>query len=298
MRGEEENLGTHARGSHRYVRIYVWGRFRMTHLKNKPLLAIIAVGMAVALTGVVFSIQVSAHAQEPFGGSGYILRVLQDESSASEDASGAEAEAQAAAPLVAPTSFDADSSYRYRFPDTVQFTDVDGNKTSVDQASFVHYDDDSIASFVKTVFVDLDHVSDEVIYYYDLPARRSMEFKGGSWRLDNGGSELAFSHVLLKLDESHYLVLSDDITFSVNGATQMNFQGAGSYLEVEYIEGGIVRFANEQGAYQTIASDATVTVGNGVAVNFGDKLVSTEDGAKLSPRPDGDRCRRQHRDLA
>ncbi len=254
----------------------------MTFLKNKPLLAIIAVGVAVALTGVVFSAQVFAHGQESFEGSGYILQVLDGQAGETADADEGQEAQEAAAPLVTPAAFEADGSYRYRFPDTVQFTDAEGAKTTVSQNSFIHYDDGSVASFVKTVFVDLDHVGDAVVYYYDLPARRSLEFKGGSWRLDNGGSELAFSHVLLKLDDSHYLVLSDDITFSVNGATQMNFQGAGSYLEVEYIEGGIVRFSNDQGSYQTIASDATVTVGNGVSVNFGDKLVSTEDGAKLS----------------
>lgn len=259
------------------------GNKGMTTLKNKPLLAIIAVGIATALAAVVFSVQSAAHAQEAFGGSGYVLQVedTQVQEGAEAGEQGADS-SQAVEPLVAPISFAENATYRHRFPDTVQFTDVEGEKTTVSQKSFVHYDDKSIAAFVKTVFVDLDHVNDPVVYYYDLPAGRTMEFEGGSWRLDNGGSELSFAHVLMKLDEAHYLVLSDDITFSVNGETQQNFKGAGSYLEVEYIEGGIVRFSNDQGSYQTIASDATVAVGNGVSVNFGDKLVSTEDGAKLS----------------
>ena len=54
--------------------------------------------------------------------------------------------------------FSENTSYKNSFDNTIEFEDTDGNSVRIDDATFVHYNDDSISLLKKGVIFNLDEI--------------------------------------------------------------------------------------------------------------------------------------------
>ena len=64
--------------------------------------------------------------------------------------------------------FNNDTKYKNRYDETVIFADVNGEKIDVPEASFIHYNDNSIGVLKKAAILNLDEIVNQIPKYYNI----------------------------------------------------------------------------------------------------------------------------------
>lgn len=163
------------------------------------------------------------------------------------------------------------SKYQQTYSGTITFNDINKNKVSIDSKSFVHYDDDSLFGLDDSVLMDTDDINDKQISYYSISSDSILTKSGQEYRTSNAGTEIGFSNFIWKISNERYMVVSDKITLFASEKDQQEFD---KYIELEYVDAGVVRLINKEGTYSTISSDAYLELINGYRLYLGSKNVS------------------------
>mgnify|MGYP002307269804 FL=1 len=232
---------------------------RTVMAKYKSLIVTTLLSVA-ALTGAVTTGVVRNRSMaSSFEGDGYIVNVAETEEGLTAE----------------PVYFSAGTKYKKTYPDEAVFKDIRGTKYTVDQDSFVHYQDGSMSAMTSGVVLNLDDVNGGLVNTYSFDAGTVLTSNGTGFTAENNGTSIPFDNFVWKLSDDKYYVYSDDLKVeTVNGMMEDTTGG----VEVEYLEDGIIRLSTQNTAWQGIAAGAKATAGDGSTLSFDNKVIADAQG--------------------
>ena len=230
-------------------------------MNGKKILVLLAL-LAVLVGGgmaAYFLVQ-SNQAAQTFPGDGYVLL-------SSENAERKQA------------MFSAGGTWRKSLSDTVVFQDVQGVTTKVSRDSFVHYNNRSMAALTDGVVVSLDNLgSAQMMNHYAVSNAIMFNWNGSEYELGNTQSNLTFRDYIWKLAPDKYMVRSSDIKVHFG---ENDERPAGSFIEVSYVDNGVILIQTEENLWQTISENCYAVLDNGEIVNLSLRNVSDASGKVL-----------------
>ena len=176
--------------------------------------------------------------------------------------------------------FDEDTSYKTRYDSNVVFTDTNGDKVDVVEASFIHYNDDSIGVLKKAVILNLEEINAEIPKYYNIFTDTILQYGNGSYSVDNLGKPLKFSSFIVKVSDTKYLIISNDLKLNLDGTKDIPVTS--KYIELNFVDEKVVTIENKDVKYQTIGKDAIIDLGNHLTLNLDNRYIFYDDDAKIS----------------
>lgn len=176
-------------------------------------------------------------------------------------------------------AFQSGTAWRKGLNDTVSFEDVQGNQTAVSAESFAHYDDQSLSALTTGVVVDLNDVQTaQVTNHYAVSPQVSFQKSGDGYTLANTATELDFTDYIWKLGEDKYMLVSPQMSVHFS---EGDVREAQDYVEVTYVEEGVVQLQTADNVWQTISGDCYADLDNGERVNFSLRNVQDSSGEVL-----------------
>ena len=160
--------------------------------------------------------------------------------------------------------FSAGAKYKEKFGSQILFKSSSGDKQTIDAQHFVHYNDGSLGAFTKGVLMDVSNISDSNYGYYSLTQNTVLVKNGNSYEMTSRGEVMNITEFIWKLSDTDYMLVSPNITLSISG-DDVKFA---DYVQLTYVDNGIVRLTHQQGTYQTVAADSTLITQNGVELNL------------------------------
>ena len=223
--------------------------------KSRLGLAVLAV-IAVILTavGVTAAILHASGQKGVFAADGYVLGITQE----SEQAS------------VHPQNFSAGTTLTKKFPSSYTYQDVEGDKVSVSDDSFIHYGDGSLSALAQGVVVDASAVNDSVTEFYSLDERMVMTKESTTWSIDNNSKTLDFQELLWMLTREKLLAASSELTVYLSNGESHKVNGS---LEITYLDEGIVQLATDTDVWQTLTSNTSIEFASGTILDLGEGMV-------------------------
>ncbi len=227
--------------------------------KYKSLIVTTILSMAALAGAVTTGVVKNKSMTSSFEGDGYFVCVSETEEGLSAE----------------PVYFSAGTKYKKTYPDETAFKDIRGNKYTVDQDSFVHYQDGSMSALTSGVVLNLDDVNGGLINTYSFDAGTVLASSGNGYVAENNGSSIEFDNYVWKLSDDRYYLYSDNLQIeTINGTMQDMTNG----VQVDYLEEGIIRLSSENSVWQGIASGARAVTENGVVLSFNDKVITDAQG--------------------
>lgn len=175
--------------------------------------------------------------------------------------------------------FEEDTTFEYRYPDSIVFHDTENQTAIADTTSFIHYSDGSIASFSQGVITDLNNISGSVLNYFRLSCDNIMELSGNSYMLDYQDTSNYFSDFLWKIADNKYLIASKEIKIQFSNQDTRVYA---NYVELQYYNEGILLILSDEGAYRSVSSDCIATLSNGVQLDLAKRIILSEESVCLS----------------
>lgn len=218
---------------------------------------------ALVYTGITFY----NASQKSFTKAGYILNVEKQSGNTSDSKS-------------VKYYFNENTNYKNSFDDTIEFEDTNGDKVKVDTASFVHYNDESISLLKKGVILNLAEINSEIPKYYNLFEGTVLEYVNGIYYVDNLGKQLKFKSFIVRVSDNKYLLVSDDIKLRFDDEKDIEIKS--NYVELSFIEEGIIKVENQEASYQTIAEDASILLGDDLVLNLDNEYFFYKGEAKIN----------------
>ena len=176
--------------------------------------------------------------------------------------------------------FDEDTSYKSRYDSNVVFTDTNGDKVDVVEASFIHYNDDSIGTLKKAVIFNLEEINSEIPKYYNIFQGSILEYSGGTYTVDNLGKPLKFKRFIEKVSDTKFLIVGDDLKINLDGSHEIEITS--KYIELNFVDEKVVTIENKDVKYQTIGKDANIVLGDKLTLNLDNRYIFYENEPKLS----------------
>lgn len=232
-------------------------------MSRKIYIFIMAVVLLAGIGAAAFGIQKSAGQQSSFWGDGYVLDTESGENGAI---------------VPKPIYFTAGTRYKEVYPDHIRFKDMYGQSQEVSRHSFIHYADESISTFHQGVVLKLNELSSGLLNYYSLGSDSIMNRNGEGYLLDDQGMPLEFKDYIWKLEENKYLAASPSMKLILPDGTEETCSG---FLELEYIDNGIVRLTGKEQAIQVLAMGSSLTLSDGTCINFETRSIEKDGQINL-----------------
>lgn len=228
--------------------------------KNKKVLTGIAAAAVLIIAGVIAGgYFLTGGGRKTFPADGYILEVASEED----------------VQRVMEITFSAGTIYKEKFPSSYIFKDIQGKKNTVGEKNFIHYRDGSLSALSKGVAVNVQEIGDGFLEFFGLGQGMVMTKAPVGWEIDNNGNIMEFPELLWQLSENKLLTASDEMTLEVRGRLPEKISG---YLEVTWVDRGIVQVAHQNDIIQVVAMDGKVTYKNGATLDFARGAVFGADG--------------------
>lgn len=228
--------------------------------KSIKVLAGIAIAVALIAGGVIGGgYLLTGDSRKTFPADGYILEVTSEENI--QHASG--------------LAFSASTVYKKKFPSSYIFKDVQGESNTVDAASFIHYSDGSLSSFSDGTAVNMHDVGKGFLEFYLLKEGMVMSKASEGWEIDSNQNMIAFPEILWQLTDQKVMAASDEMTLELSGLEPEKISG---YLEVTWVDKGIVQVACQDEVHQTVASGGKITYKSGAVLDLAQMAVIGANG--------------------
>lgn len=173
-------------------------------------------------------------------------------------------------------SFRAGTAYKYVYPEKVSFQDQERTRYTMDKDIFVHYNDKSIGSFNDGILLDTERIQAGMVQPYYVTAGTMLTARDGKYYIENNGAEIEFEDFIWKTGEDRYLIVGEGIHLVTPDGTDVTPEG---YVEVSYLEDGVVQMIADSQMWLTVASGAEVTWGDGL-LDLKERMISNRDGTQ------------------
>lgn len=176
--------------------------------------------------------------------------------------------------------FSGGSKYKDAVNSQIQFTDVSNVERNIASDNFIHYDDNSIASFTDGVLVNIDELTSEesAMNHFHISSGMPLRSNGSSYTAEKTGAEVDFTNFLWKLSENKYLIVSKSIKAHFSETDERD---AGQYAEVTYLGGNVIQIQTEDNVWQTISSDCKLLLDNSDVVDLSMKNIQDQNNNVL-----------------
>ena len=233
---------------------------------HKKLLLIILCTVVVAL-GTVITLTMFSYKKsfKEFGGSGYIL-VPSKNAALTTDVNEMH-------------YFSAGTSYREKFGDTILFKDTSNKDVKIDKEQFVHFTDGSLKSFTNGVVMSLTEVDEKQVSYFGVSDKTTILKNGTQYEMSYLGDKMQIQEFVWKIADDTYMIVAPEITVRLSRDKSVTLN---DYVQIQYIDGEIVRLVHEQGTYQTVSSDACIITDGGVELRLVSKYFIVDGEEALS----------------
>lgn len=157
--------------------------------------------------------------------------------------------------------FGENTKYRINLNEKIVFSGDNGEIYEVEQDSFIHYKDNSIALLKNGAFVDVKNIDNDIVPYYNITNKSLIKYKDGGYEIKNGDEKLYFDNLLLRVSDNKYLIAGKNVSVKlpgVDGVVKNN------YFEITFIENGVVKIENDNDSYQVTAEGTTIYIGENV----------------------------------
>ena len=174
--------------------------------------------------------------------------------------------------------FDLGKKYKHKYPSNIIFSDIDNNEVTVANNNILHYLDGSISLLKKSVIINTDELNNDTLKYYNIFEEKIMEYSNGVYSVTNSGHKINFTNFIIKISDNKYLLVSKNLKLK----TPDNERDINGYLELNIVDGDIIRLENQEVSLQTISSDTLIFFGEKVKLDLSDNKIYYEDEAKFS----------------
>lgn len=229
-------------------------------MKKKMFFIIVSVLAMIGAT-VYMGITLQKNSQKTFTKSGYILDSNLNSANNKEEDKDKDKNTGATKYY-----FGKDTAYKSSIDSSVEFKDTNGKTVKVSEASFIHYDDDSVGLLKKGVVLNLEDIKSTIPIYYNLYEGTILQYANGNYIVDNLGKELKFAQFIVRVDDNKYLLVSDDLKVQLDENTSTTIKS--NYVEISVVEEGIIRIENQDATYNTVSKDAYIDLGNDMTLNL------------------------------
>lgn len=165
--------------------------------------------------------------------------------------------------------------WKYVYPDKMTVRDQEGVKYVVDKTSFIHYTDGSVGAFSGGIVLDTNRIGAGMVQPYYLQEGIMLVKRDSSYYIENNGAEIEFRDFVWKLSKDHYLLSGESMALELPEDTGLVPE---EYVELRWVEDGIVQVITGGQMWQGVTGDARVTWGGGV-LDLSDRILSDEDGS-------------------
>ena len=166
--------------------------------------------------------------------------------------------------------FDEDENYKEKYNKTVSFNDTEGDKVTTSVVNFLHFNNQAISALSDGVILDLNKIDVKPITYYNIFKNTILYKNNDSYTIQNGKNNIRFDDFIWKISENKYIVVSKNIKLTLNNEENT----ANDYLEINFLDGGIVKLLNQSVSFQTVSSNAYLETSNGVVLNLNNRYLS------------------------
>lgn len=160
----------------------------------------------------------------------------------------------------------------------VEFSNTDDEEIIVPDASFVHYADGSISTFKKAVVFNLENVKTDTIQFYNVYNGSVFTKTSNGHQIKNVDKKIEFNNFIVKVSDTKYMVVGEKLTIKYADEEKIIKNG---YLEINYLDGNIVRIDNQDLTLQNISSDFHIETSE-IKVDLLDKKIIYKDETKLN----------------
>ena len=174
--------------------------------------------------------------------------------------------------------FSQGAKYKEKYGSQILFKDSSGNDNSIDTAHFLHYNDGSLGAFTKGVIMDVSELSESNYGYYSLTKNTMLVKNGNAYEMKSRGESLNITEYIWKISDTDYMLVSPNISLNLGG-DEVPFP---DYVQITYVDNGIVRLSHQQGTYQTVAAESKLVTQGGAELNLVGKCFMIGDEPVLS----------------
>ena len=175
--------------------------------------------------------------------------------------------------------FGQNEKYTSSYNNQIIFHDTEGEKVTLGDDNFVHYNSGNIEALQDSVLLDLSKINDNPIVYYNVSANKEIKKISNRYSVRNLDSDLQFEQAIWKISANKYIVLGNKLTATLNNGVTKEADG---YIELQYSDNEVVSIYNQDFNSQTISSNSYIDIGDGIKLNLGTKIVSQNDVNKMS----------------
>lgn len=231
-------------------------------MTRKKIIALALLGTTLAGTTVGYSAYSKLNSQKYFLSNGYVLSGTTENKNVDEV-----------------QYFSNGEKYTHTWTDTLEFKNTEGEKVTVESDNFIHYTNNDLSLMSKGVLMNTEDLQNEVVTSYSTPEEVLIKNSKDGYEISNLDETITVSDFIWKVSDEKYLIASDEIKLSLGKNKEETVSG---YVELTYVDGGIVKLSNANYNYQTVASSAAVALNNGTSVNLDSKEISVHGEVKSS----------------
>lgn len=170
---------------------------------------------------------------------------------------------------------------KYKVDETkgeVSFKNNEEEDVVVPDASFVHYTDGSISTFKKAVVLNTANVKTDSLQYYNVFNGSVFTKTSDGYQIKYLEQTLSFEDFLIKISDTKYMLVGKNLEIKYGEKKEVVKDG---FLEINYLDGNIVRIENQDLLLQNISTDIEILV-NSVSIDLLDKKIIYEDETKVN----------------
>lgn len=224
--------------------------------RSKSLLFVIIVSMVFVLTIIIVGKVYQNSQIQNFNKNGYV--VVANEQAESQK-----------------YNFTSETQYREKFGGIFKFEDVQEETVEISEDHFLHFEDGSFSAFTNGVVLNINDVqSEKIINHYGIEAKMSMDKTSKGYQIKNANDPVELEEVFWKISEDKYLVASEALKVVFNDKDQRD---AGEFIELNYIDEGVVQMVTKDNVWQTISGSAYIQTAQGNKIRLSDQQIESGD---------------------
>lgn len=175
-------------------------------------------------------------------------------------------------------TFKAASRYKVSSAGVVKFKDASGEKVTVQQESFVHFEDSGVMALSDGILLDFNDLSNNFINNYYISAGLTIQSAGSEYTAETTAGTITFGDHLWKLSDQKYMIRSPRLAVYY---TEGEHRDVEDYVQIHITDDGIVQILTPENMWMTISEECYIETASGVRIYPVSQLIN-DDTYKMS----------------